>query len=173
MTKTTLNALWLGGGGVLATWLAVTPNQGVPSAATTAAQRPAVTREPSAEDLNAQADRLRERTNAVTLRPSIRNPFRFSASKAPAASRLVSPAASMVTPLVPAAPLPPSLTLSGIAEKNTSGGVRRTAVLSGDGQIYLVGEGDSVAGRYTVVVVEPEGVVLRDAIGAELRLVLP
>ena len=37
------------------------------------------------EDLNAQADRLRERTNAVTLRPSTRNPFRFSASKAPAA----------------------------------------------------------------------------------------
>ena len=85
MTKTTLKALWLGGGGVLATWLAVTPNQGVPTSAPTTVQRPAVSREPSADDLRAQANRLRERTTAVTLRASTRNPFRFNASRSTAA----------------------------------------------------------------------------------------
>jgi hypothetical protein len=51
--------------------------------------------------------------------------------------------------------------------------LRRTAVISGDGQMYFVSEGDSVAGRYTVSRIDPEAVVLRDADGAELRLVLP
>jgi hypothetical protein len=39
--------------------------------------------------------------------------------------------------------------------------------------VYLVGEGDSVAGRYTVVTIDPEAVLLRDAAGVEQRLVLP
>lgn len=176
MTKSTLKALWLGGGGVLATWLAVAPNQGAPSSATTAA-RSAMTRGPTAEDLNAQADRLRSRTNAVALRPSTRNPFRFNASRsAPPqvdrfdASRTAAPAA--MTPSLPAAPLPPPLTLSGVTEKRTPQGPRRTAVISGAGQLYLAGVGDTVAGRYTIVTIDPEAVVLRDENGDELRLVL-
>ena len=51
------------------------------------------------------------------------------------------------------------LKLSGIAQKAG----KRTAIISGDGQVYLVGEGDSVAGRYTVVTIDPEAVLLRDA----------
>ena len=68
--------------------------------------------------------------------------------------------------------LPPSLTLAGVAERRTSDGVRRTAVLSGNGQIYLVGEGDSVAGLYTVFAVEAEAVLLRDSTGVEFRIAL-
>ena len=174
MTKSTLKALWLGGGGVLAAWLAVTPNQGVPTSATTAV-RPAVTREPTAEDLNVQADRLRSRTNAVVLRPSTRNPFRFNAprSAAPAGNRFdSSPVPAAVAPSGSAVALPPPLTLSGVTEEKTPEGARRTAVISGDGQLYLSGVGDTVAGRYTVVLIDPEAVVLRDASGAETRLLL-
>ena len=63
----------------------------------------------------------------------------------------------------------PILRLSGIAQK----GGKHTAIISGEGQIYLVGEGDSVTGRYTVITIDPEAVLLRDAAGGEQRLVLP
>lgn len=162
-----LKALWFGGGGVLATWIAVSPNDGVPASSQAAAvQRQAS----SSEDieLNERTLRLRERKPEADLEPSTRNPFRFSAPKPPTARSVVPPPASMA-PVVPAMPSPPALQLSGIAQKNGS----RTAILSGDGQIYLVGEGDSVAGRYTVVKVDPEAVLLRDSTGAEQRLVLP
>ncbi len=176
MTKTALKALWLGGGGVLATWLAVTPNQGVPSSTTPAAQRPAEAREASEADWKAQADRLRTRTAAVTPRGSARNPFRFIAPRTDAdgGDRAGSrPSAAVLEPTLPSAPSLPSLTLSGVAEKVTPGGLVRTAVITSDGQIYLVGEGDSVGGRYTVVAIDREAVILRDTESAELRLSLP
>jgi hypothetical protein len=67
----------------------------------------------------------------------------------------------------------PTLKLDGVAERKTANGTSRTAILSGDGQLYLVGAGESVAGRYVVAVVDPDAVVLRDATGLELRLTLP
>jgi hypothetical protein len=173
MTKTTLKALWLGGGGVLATWLAVTPNQVMPTSTPAAVQRPEMPREPSADDLRAQANRLRGRTDAVTLRESTRNPFRFNAPKSVAPPRVPSAPAAEVEPAPPPAAVPPPLTLNGVTGRQTPDGLQRTAVISGEGQMYFVSEGDSLAGRYTVVKVDPEAVVLRDASGAELRLSLP
>ena len=170
VTKTTLKALWVAGGGVLATWLAVTPNQGVPTAAPQP-QRPQATNGPSAEMLNAQADKLRVRTTTVTLRPSTRNPFRFSDPKVSPAPRGESSLAPSDIP-VPAAPPPPPLTLAGIAESKVPEGPQRTAVITAAGQIYLVKVGDSVAGLFTVSAIEPEAVVLTDAIGGQMRLVL-
>ncbi|HKY20035.1 MAG TPA: hypothetical protein VJM31_02350 [Vicinamibacterales bacterium] len=173
MTRSTLKALWLGGGGLLATWLAVTPGQGVPASATGAAP-PAVTRGATAEDLNAQAERLRSRTKAVALRPSTRNPFRFSATRSVAsagASRALVP--GVVAQLTPAMPVSSLLKLVGITEKKTPEGARRTAVILSDGQLYLAGVGDTVAGRYAVVAIDPEAVVLNDEpMGAEVRLFL-
>jgi hypothetical protein len=173
MTRTTLKALWFGGGGILATWLAVTPGQPLPGAAPSAATQPAAaSREPNAEDLNALADRLRERTQQLELRPSTRNPFRYSVRKP--ASRFDTPrppeaVQAAIMPAMPAAPPRPAFTLSGMAQ--TAG--KRTAIISGDGQIYLVSEGDSVAGRFIVAQVDAEAVLLRDSDGAELRLALP
>ena len=170
MTRTTLKALWVGGGGILATWLAVSPKHDVPATQQPAAVRqPASANGPTAEDLNAQAIRLRERTAAVNLRPSKRNPFRYSAPKAPQRSALVAAAQPLVPP--PAVPPPPSivLKLSGVAQKAG----KRTAIIAGEGQIYLVAEGDSVAGRYTVIKIDPEAVLLRDDGGVEQRLILP
>jgi hypothetical protein len=172
MTRTTLKALWFGGGGILATWLAVSPNQGLNTqTAPAAVRRPAVEKEPTAEELSSHAARLRNRSDAAALRPSTRNPFRYGSTKSSASTtsreRSVEPAA--IAPTMPPVPEGPVLKLSGIAQKAG----KRTAILSGDGQIYLVGEGDSVAGRYTVVTIDPEAVLLRDAAGVEQRLVLP
>jgi hypothetical protein len=172
MTRTTLKALWFGGGGILATWLAVSPNAGVQTTPPAAAvRRPALQKEPTAEELNSKATLLRNRTTAAGLSPATRNPFRYrspksSASAAPRGSNAPSAAIAPPIPVVPAGPV---LKLSGVAQKAG----KRTAILSGDGQIYLVGEGDSVAGRYTVVTIDPEAVLLRDAAGVEQRLVLP
>lgn len=173
MTRTTLKALWFGGGGIVATWLAVSPNQGVPgsTSAPTAVRQPASADQPTAQSLNAQATRLREHTTAVTLRPSTRNPFRYKSKTTPrtaAPDDAPLPAPTM-TPAALAQPVGPVLRLSGIAQKDG----RRTAIIAGDGQVYLVDEGDSLAGRYTVVAIDPEAVLLRDASGAERRLILP
>jgi hypothetical protein len=171
MTRTTLKALWFGGGGVLATWLAVSPNQGVhPSSPAFSAQPPAAATQPGAEQLNAQAERLRQRTAAVGLRESTRNPFQFSSKPSGARvahDRGVEP--MVLTPPVPAIPPPPMLTLSGVAQKAG----KRTAIITSNGQIYLAGEGDSFGGHFTVIKIDPSTVLIREAAGAEQRLVLP
>ena len=173
MTRTTFKALWFGGGGVLATWLAVSPNDGVPTTSpATAVRRSASANGPTAEELNAQATRLRNRTSAVTLRPSTRNPFRFSLPKSPArtsATREPDVQSPAIEPQIPAAPVAPALRLSGIAQKAGT----RTAIISVGEQIYLAGEGDSLAGRFTIITIDPEAVLLRDPAGVEQRLVLP
>jgi hypothetical protein len=173
MTRTTLKALYFGGGGVLATWLAVSPNHGAPASSQPASlAQPAASTAPSAEQLTAQADRLRERSaTAGMLSSTTRNPFEFTRrwrgdAYAPHAGGVQGMAAAQV---LTAAPPPPELTLSGVAEKAG----KRTAIITGGGQIYLAGEGDSVAGRYTVVKVDPSTVLIRETDGAERRLFLP
>ncbi len=169
MTRTTLKALWFGGGGILATWFAVSPNTAVgPVSPPHAAQASA----PKAfEELSAQSTRLRDRRAAAAPHETTRNPFRFNTPKPvtpPAARRDLEPAPRMDSPM-PVTPPPPPLTLSGIAQKSG----KRTAIITGAGQLYLVAEGDSVAGLYVVVQVDPEAVLLRDVAGTEQRLVLP
>jgi hypothetical protein len=178
ITKTTINALKVvvAGGGVAATWFAVGPTHGTPSTSVSPSiQRPAAVREVTAEELNTQATKLRDHLNGE-LSPSKRNPFRFgsatSATSHAGASRAERATVPAVASEVPAAPPPPAYTLAGIAEHNVSGGRKRTAVISGEGQLYLVTEGQAVGGRYTVVRVDAEAVLLRDASGRELTLAL-
>ena len=168
MTRTTLKALWFGGGGILATWVAVSPPH-VPQTPASAAQPQTTAAERSADALNAQADVLRDRANAVAMRPSKRNPFRFSSPASPARVPVIPEAADLPATDVAPPPARPSLTLTGIAREADV----RTAIISSDGQIYLASDGDLVAGRFIVVKVDPEAVLLRDTDGAELRLVLP
>lgn len=171
MTRTTLKALWVGGGGILATWIAVSPNHAVPTTQQAAAvRRLASSTEPTADDLNARTTRLRERTSAVTLRPSTRNPFRYNAPKT--ARRSAAPERATEPPVAAppiSAPPAPVLKLSGIAQRAG----KRTAIIVVEGQIFLVADGDSVAGGYTVVKIDPEAVLLRDESGVEQRLLLP
>jgi hypothetical protein len=173
MTRTAFKALWFGGGGVLATWLAVSPTPATPAAApTNGVQSAASSREPTAEGLDAQAERLRERVKAVEFRPSTRNPFRFSSPR-PSVPRSASlnpdVRAIALDSAVPSVPRAPRLTLSGVA---TTAGKRR-AVITSEGQIYLVGKGDSFAGRYTVIEVESDAVLIRDGADTEQRLAFP
>jgi hypothetical protein len=168
MTRTTLKALWFGGGGILATWLAVSPNGGAPpTPPATEVRRPADSAK--LEDLSAQAKRLRDRAAATKLRESTRNPFRFHSPKPIPHSPPVRTVQASPEPASPATPTPPALTLSGIAQKAG----KRTAIITGAGQLYLAGDGDAVAGRYVVVKVDPEAVLLRDDAGTEHRLALP
>ena len=178
ITKTTVNALkaLVAGGGVAATWFAVGPTHGTPSASVASSiQRPAAAPEVTADELNSQANKLRDHLDGQ-LSPSKRNPFRFGSTKSTAshdpstrAERSTAPAMALAAP---AAPPPPSYTLAGIAEHNAPEGRKRTAVISGEGQLYLVTEGQTVGGRYTVVRVDAEAVLLRDQSGAELTLAL-
>ena len=81
-------------------------------------------------------------------------------------------AATPSVPSVPAQPVQSPLTLSGIAGRNTPEGIQRTAIISGDGQLYLVTEGELVAGRLRVMTVDSDAVTLKDENGIETRLVL-
>jgi hypothetical protein len=172
MTKTTLKALWVGGGGVVATWLAVAPNQSAPPSGIPVSN-PSIAGQPSADTLNAQVEKLRFRTGAPALGPSTRNPFHFDGPNVTEREeRSGDAAAPTSTPAGIPAPLAPPLTLSGIAERNTPDGLQRTAVITADGQIYLDKEGESDVGLYTVVKIDSEAVVLRDLNGADLNLVL-
>jgi hypothetical protein len=174
ITRTTLKTLWLAGGGVLATWLAVSPNRGATHAPQAAApQQSSSVQQMRTDSFYERAERLRARIPAAEFRYSTRNPFRFTP---PNGSRNGRPSQTVAAPVEPAPlaspPPPPSLTLSGIAERKTADGVARTAVLTSDGQIYLVSVGDVVGGRYTVASIEAEAVVLSGPPGEELRLVL-
>lgn len=167
MTRTTLKALWFGGGGILATWFAVSPNTAVgPVSPPHTVQAPA----PRAfEELSVQSTRLRDRRAATSPLEATRNPFRFNTPKpVPRPAQRNLEAAPQADAPMPVAPQP-LLTLSGIAQKSG----KRTAIITGAGQLYLVAEGDAVAGLYTVVRVDPEAVLLRDAAGAEQQLLLP
>jgi hypothetical protein len=171
MTKSTLKAIATSGG-LIATWFAFTPPGAMPAKSSVAAvERAAPAREVTAEDLNAQEARLRQRAANVELGAATRNPFRFGArSGADTPSHAGIAAAPAALPVV--APAQPALNLSGIAERTTPQGHTRTAIISGGGQLYLVTDGEMVAGRYRVVTVDTDAVTLRDESGAETRLVL-
>lgn len=173
MTKSTLKTLWLTGGGLLTAWVVVAPQNAAPArVAATSIDRAAVVRELMSDDLNAHETTLRLHLGAVPLRPIGRNPFRFGAKPANDARQHAVAGALSAVPSVPVPPSGLSLSLSGIAERKTPQGFTRTAIIAGDGQLYLLTEGESVGGRYTVVTIDPEAVVLRDENGAETRLVL-
>ena len=163
------------GAALLAAWLAAAAGtrpvvwQAVPATVTSSE----VPTGAVAEDIQAQAERLRERvgTAPVPQRPS-RNPFEFAGrasnapTTAPPASRAVSSAE-----LQPVAR--PALALIGIAEDQTPEGLDRTAVISGMGQLFLVGEDEAVTTRFRVVALEAAAVELRDlSTGKVFRLAL-
>ena len=167
MTKSAFNTLWLTGGGLLATWLAVSPSNTATHDPSAISAGHLASEEISAAELAAGAARLRQHPDRTALRPSTRNPFKFAHSSS--APRPVQPP---VAASAPAAPPAPVLTLSGITEQKRAGESKRTAVIFGEGQLYLVSAGDAVAGRYRVARVESDAVVLQDDAGVETRLTL-
>ena len=129
MTRTTLKALYFGGGGIIATWLAVSPTHVAPSSSESApARKPAVATELSAEHLSAQTNRLREHAGEVTLDDSKRNLFQYNSHHAAGQPRHSPPAETIAT-MMPVVAQQPPFTLSGVAQKAG----KRMAVISAVG----------------------------------------
>ncbi len=129
-------------------------------------------------DLNDAAERLHARLAAAS-RPATpaRNPFEFA--PAPAPRRIAEPAPVPVAlPAMPAGPMPPPFTLTGVAEHKNGDAVERTAILSGTsspgggaGDIYFAKAGEQLLGRYEVTAVGADAIELRElASGQIVRL---
>jgi hypothetical protein len=82
---------------------------------------------------------------------------------------LTVPAAQPIDP--PIAELP--LSFDGVAEQRTAAGaVVRVAIVTGPGdEVFVVSEGQTIADRYAVVAVTPDGLELKDLVtGATRRI---
>lgn len=112
-------------------------------------------------DVQAQAERLRQRlaTAPVPQQPA-RNPFVFYSRPAPvrAAPPPIEPPAA---PPAPAIDPEPALTLIGIAEERKEKDVVRTALIAGPGEeLLMVKAGQTLLGRYKVTAVGADAVEL-------------
>ena len=118
-------------------------------------------------ELASEIARLHER-----LRPTVsphqpgRNLFAFHAATLRAMpptppAPLPEPRAAL-TEAAPPQPAQPSLKLSGIAEDAGPDGPVRLAFIAGEGQLFMVKEGDAVTSRYQVVKISPDVVELID-----------
>ena len=73
------------------------------------------------------------------------------------------PKAALDEPPAPFTPPQPSLKLAGIAEDiDADGAPLRTAIISGEGQLFMVKEGESVTTRYRVTKISTDVVELLD-----------
>jgi hypothetical protein len=168
-------ALYGGGGALLVAYLAAA-NMPPATDAASAKSRAQASREPStdaiASDVRAQADRLHERMKTAPVpQTNQRNPFSFGlAEPRPRAATTVRAATVAEPPPLPAIPSPPLLTLMGIAEETLPQGVRRTAIIGGDGNaLFMVTEGQAVGDRYKVTKIGADAVELEDLLTKAYR----
>ena len=162
--------MYLGAGTVLAAWLATaasveqTPEPpGVPAPVQTSGT------ETLAEDVQAQAGRLRERLAAAPApQQPARNPFAF----APKPMRAARSAAAAPAPPAPLPPIvsEPVLALIGLAEDDSPEGPVRTAIISTEsGELFLVKAGELIGARYRVQRIGADAVELIDLTTAAVR----
>jgi len=158
-------------GAALAAWLAgaATSNRALPDPIVT--PRPAI--DASGADLASEIAKLHERLRpTATPRTPARNLFTFRAAPAAAPAPRAALAEAPV-PVVNAAPVQPPLKLSGIGEDPGPDGPVRTAFISGDGQLFIVKEGEQVTPRYRVTRIAADVVELADLVdGSTRRLAL-
>lgn len=132
--------------------------------------RSAPPRDVTTFDLNQAAERLRARViGAPPAHATSRNPFEFGPLPTPhiAAAPAVAPATA-VAPPPPPGPLPPPFALTGIAEQKNGDALERTAILTGNNQIYFAKRGDRVIGRYEVTAVGSDAIELREIDGGNV-----
>jgi hypothetical protein len=149
-------------GGALIAWLA--------GAATSMHPAPPPTRvapnmvDARSDALASEIARLHERLHPTTPpRQPSRNLFTYRAAK-PATSPIAAPP----RPAISAAPMPapapalPPLKLAGIGEDEGAEGPVRVAFISGEGQLFMVKEGEMVTPRYRVSKISADVVELID-----------
>jgi hypothetical protein len=136
----------ISGAGIMATWFFSMPPTPAPSSAVAPASRSQQSAT-STIDIEREAARLQVRPPQEPhyTEPS-RNPFRFSERREPARSTTGVDAASPPVTIAPLPPLPPQITLDGIAADTVGSEEQRTAVLHTDAGVVLAKEGDQVAG---------------------------
>jgi hypothetical protein len=122
------------------------------------------------------AERLRERLARMPVAAAgARDPFRFSSgggTPRTAAAPHAAPADVQAGP-PPTRLAAPDLRLLGITEDTVGTEIRRTAILSGMNQLFLVKEGEQLALRYQVTKVSADVVEIEDlAENRTLRLAL-
>jgi hypothetical protein len=162
-------ALYGVGAALLFAYLAAANMPTQESPAPERAARPAApsSTESLAVEVRSQAAKLHARmADAPVPDTNPRNPFSFAASartaRAVVHDGLVHAAVADAAPVAVPPPLP-VLTLMGVAEETLPGGVRRTAVIGGDGDaIYMVVEGQAVGDRYKVTKIGVDAVELED-----------
>src|SRR4029077_15032816 len=135
----------ISGAGILATWFfSMPPNHAPASAVAPAPRAPQSTT--STIDIEKEAARLQMRPPQEPhyTEPS-RNPFRFSARREPARATTGVDAPSPPVTIAPP-PLPPQITLDGVAADTVGSEQQRTAVLHTEAGVVLAKEGDQVAG---------------------------
>jgi hypothetical protein len=123
-----------------------------------------------AADVQAQTIRLRSRLAAAPApQEPARNPFAF-VGRDPAKRHAARPAAPAAAPVQPLPPPEPAIQLIGVAESNTPKGAARTAIISAlSGELFLVKEGETIAGRYRVGAVGTDAVELNDLMQGTVR----
>jgi hypothetical protein len=166
--KPTRAAAYLGGGTLLAAWLASAAGvrapaiPPVPARSTEAQQLDALT-----SGVQSQASRLRQRlSSAPAPHPTVRNPFEFALQ--PRAIVHDTKPIDAAPPVVDAPP-EPNLVLIGLAEE----GATRTAMIELGDELVMASEGQTVAGRYRVAKVAADAIELVDLVtGTTRRLFL-
>jgi hypothetical protein len=145
------------------------PTQDLPSSERAPQSTATSGTESLAGEVRSQAAKLHARmADAPVPDTNRRNPFSFApparAARAVIGDGLVHAATVPDAALAPAPPLP-ALTLMGVAEETLPAGVRRTAVIGGEGDaIYMVVEGQAVGDRYKVTRIGVDAVELEDLV---------
>ena len=149
-------------GGAFIAWLAGAATTMHPPAAIAPAAPTLVDQRAGA--LASEIARLHERLHPTDPpRQPARNLFAYrgaAAKPAPPAAPAPRPAVSEAPAVL--APSQPSLKLAGIGEDEADGGPVRIAFISGEGQLFMVKEGDMVTSRYRVAHISADVVELAD-----------
>ncbi len=155
-------------GGALIAWLAgaATSNHAIPPVAVV--QQTSI--EKRGAELAGEIERLHERLAPVaTPRTPGRNLFAFRAMAARPAAPIAPASRPALTEVAPAPIALPPLKLSGIAEDAGADGPVRIAFISGEGQLFMVKEGETVTPRYRVAKISADVVELVDVVDNSIR----
>jgi hypothetical protein len=168
-------AAYLGGTTLLVAWLASAAGVSRQPVETVPEQTrgDGVQLDTLASEVQSQAARLRTRLAAAPAPQSpLRNPFAFTPRAATV--RRVSPPGESPSFESSSAMPEPVLELVGIAEQKLETGLKRTAMVAAPGdQLFMVTDGQELAGRYRVSAIGADAVELRDGVtGATRRLAL-
>ena len=169
--------LYIGGGSLLVAWFssaASVSQMRTPPRAFSEGQSVAAPTDGVAEAVQAQSRRLRLRLATAPLpQQPLRNPFAFRPAPSASPARVRAAAAEPVA-MEPVIPEEPRLELVGIAEQRTPAGAVRTAMIATESnELLMAPVGAAVLGRYTVAVIDGDGVTLTEvATGRTRRLVL-